>query len=326
MASVTLDESAKLAQDELISGVIETIVTVNPWFELLPFEGIDGNSLAYNREALLGGVITAGVGANLATAQGGEAKRAATFTRVNSNLTKILGDAEIDNLIQATRSGENDQKAIQIASKAKASARQFQDMLINGTGLGDEFTGLIGLCADSQIVRQTDDGTEDGSPTNGGKLSFSMLDALLDKVTDKDATPDFIMMNARDLRSYRALLRKLGGTRPDDIFTMPSGREVMAYNGIPIFRNDYIPTNLTTGNNNKTSVIFAGTLDDGSLSHGIGGLTAKNAAGISIVEVGQSETKDEEITRVRWYCGLANYSQLGLAMMTGVQAGYNVEA
>ena len=324
MASVTLDESAKLSSDELISGLIETIVTVNPWFEMLPFEGIDGNSLAYNREALLGGVIVAGVGADLSTAQGGEAKRAATFTRVNSNLTKILGDAEVDNLIQATRSQENDQKGIQIASKAKASARQYQDMLINGTGQGDEFMGLIGLCADSQIVMQTGDGTAEGDPSNGGKLSFDMLDELIDLVTDKDSTPDYIMMNARDLRSYRGLLRKLGGTRPDDIFTMPSGREVMAYNGVPIFRNDYIPTNLVTGTSNATSVIFAGTLDDGSLSHGIGGLTAKEAAGISVVEVGQSEFRDEEITRVRWYCGLANYSQLGLAMLTGVQSGYQV--
>lgn len=325
MASVTLDESAKLAQDELIAGLIETIVTVNPWFEMLPFEGIDGNSLAYNREALLGGVIVAGVGTNLSSAQGGEAKRPATFTRVNSNLTKILGDAEVDNLIQATRSGVNDQKGIQVASKAKASARQYQDMLINGTGQGDEFTGLLGLCADSQIVAQTADGTESGDATNGGKLSFSMLDALLDKVTDKDASPDYIMMCARDMRSYRALLRKLGGTRPDDVYTMPSGREVMAYNGIPIFRNDYIPTNLTVGSANNTSVIFAGTLDDGSLSHGIGGLTAREAAGISVVEVGQSETKDEEITRVRWYCGLSNYSQLGLAMLSGVLPGYTAE-
>ncbi len=61
--------------------------------------------------------------------------------------------------------------------------------------------------------------------------------------------------------------------------------------------------------------MFAGTWDDGSLTHGISGLTAKNAAGISIVEVGQSETKDEEITRVRWYTGLANFSQKGLAML-----------
>jgi hypothetical protein len=62
MASVTLAESAKLGQNELVAGVIESIVTVNRMFEILPFDGINGNALKYNREALLGPVATVGVG------------------------------------------------------------------------------------------------------------------------------------------------------------------------------------------------------------------------------------------------------------------------
>ena len=46
MASVTLAESAKLAQDELVAGVIENIITVNRMFDVLPFDSIEGNSLA----------------------------------------------------------------------------------------------------------------------------------------------------------------------------------------------------------------------------------------------------------------------------------------
>lgn len=303
MPSVTLAESAKLAQDELVSGVIETIVTVNPMFELLPFDGISGNSLAFNRENVLGDVQMATVGTTIT------AKAAATFTQVTASLTKIIGDAEVDNLIQATRSDDTDQAAVQIASKAKSMARKFQDQMINGTGTSNEFTGLRGLCAASQKV---------DAGTNGSPFSFEMLDELLDKVTDKDGQVDYIMMNARELRRYRSLLRGLGGTGPTDVYIMPSGAQQIAYNGIPIFRNDYIPTNLTKGSASNASVIFAGTLDDGSRSHGIAGLTARNAAGMSVVPVGQAENKDEEITRVRWYCSLANFSQLGLAMIEGV--------
>jgi hypothetical protein len=178
--------------------------------------------------------------------------------------------------------------------------------------MADEFTGLLGLCANSQKIVAGD---------NGAVLTFELLDELLDLVTDKDAQVDYLMMNARDLRKFRSLLRNLGGTSPVDVYTMPSGAEVMAYNGIPVFRNDYIPTNLTQGSANNASVIFAGTIDDGSMSHGIGGLTAREAAGMSVIEVGQSEFRDEEITRVRWYCGLANYSQLGLAALTGIIPG-----
>jgi hypothetical protein len=40
---------------------------------------------------------------------------------VTSPLTTIIGDAEVNGLIQATRSGDgNDQTAIQVASKAKS--------------------------------------------------------------------------------------------------------------------------------------------------------------------------------------------------------------
>ena len=61
-----------------------------------------------------------------------------------------------------------------------------------------------------------------------------------------------------------------------------------------------------------------GTLDDGSMMHGISGLTASGSAGIQIEEVGVAETKDETITRVKWYNGLALFSNLGIAHMYGI--------
>ncbi len=305
MASVPLEEAGKLAQDQLVQGVIEEIIDSNPMFEIFPFEGIDGNSLAFNRENTLGDVQVLGVGGTIT------AKNPATFTKVNANLTTILGDAEVNGLIQATRSGNVDQKAQQIASKAKSAARKYQDMMINGTGTGDEFMGLRGLVANSQKISAKTGGVD----TNGGVLTFELLDELLDLIKDKDSRPDFLMMSARERRRVMQLLRAMGGASPADVYTMPSGEQIIAYNNVPIFVNDYIPTNLTRGTASNASVVFAGTWDDGSLTHGISGLTAKNAAGISIVEVGQSETKDEEITRVRWYTGLANFSQKGLAML-----------
>jgi hypothetical protein len=85
-----------------------------------------------------------------------------------------------------------------------------------------------------------------------------------------------------------------------------------------MFRNDYIPTNQTTGGNNTTTTFFAGTLDEGGRQHGIAGLTASQAAGLSVVDVGESETKDERIWRVKWYSGLALFSELGLAAASGI--------
>jgi len=308
MSSVTLAESAKLAQDELVAGVIENIITVNRFFDVLPFDGIEGNSLAYNRENVLGDVINAGVGTTFSGA--GAGKNPATFTRVNSNLTTIMGDAEVNGLIQATRSGDgNDQTAVQIASKAKSAGRQYQNQLINGTGTNNEFAGLLQLVAAGQTLTPQ---------TNGQAISFEILDELMDRVVDKDGQVDYITMHARTLRSYKALLRALGGASINEVIELPSGAEVPAYSGVPIFRNDYIPTNQTQGSTSTATTIFAGTLDDGSRTHGIAGLTATTAAGIQVVDVGEAEDADEHIWRVKWYCGLALFSEKGLAAAPGI--------
>lgn len=304
MSSVTLAESAKLAQDQLVAGVIENIITVNRMYDVLPFDGIDGNSLAYNRENVLGDVMLAGVDATITS------KNPATFTKVNSNLTTIIGDAEVNGLIQATRSSDgNDQTAVQIASKAKSAGRQYQQSFVAGDGTGDSFVGLINLVAAGQKV---------ATGANGAALSFEILDELMDLVVDKDGAVDYITMHARTLRSYKTLLRALGGASINEVVELPSGAEVPAYSGTPIFRNDYLPTNQVKGTGTNQTTIFAGTFDDGSRTHGIAGLTAANAAGIQVVDVGESETKDNHIWRVKWYCGLALFSEKGLSAADGI--------
>jgi hypothetical protein len=144
------------------------------------------------------------------------------------------------------------------------------------------------------------------------------MDECMDKVTDKDGEIDYIMMNARTIRSYMALLRALGGAGIGETVTLPSGKTLPAYRGVPIYRNDYIPIDQTQGNVSTATSVIMGTLDDGSMMHGISGLTASGSAGIQVEEAGISETKDETITRVKWYNGLALFSDKGLALMTGI--------
>jgi len=303
MASVTLAESAKLSQDMLLAGVIENIVTVNPIYEVMPFMEIEGNALGYNRENALGDVQYLGVGGTVT------AKAAATFTYVTSSLTTLLGDAEVNGLIQATRSNITDQRAVQIASKAKSLARQYQDTMITGDGTSNTFTGLLTLVPAGQKITPS---------ANGDALSFTILDTLMDMVKDKDGQVDFFMMPARTIRSYYALLRAVGGASINEVMTLPSGRQIPMYRSVPIFRNDYIPLNQTQGATPTCTTIFAGNFDDGSGKYGISGLTATGSAGVRVENVGVSETKDETITRVKMYCGFANFSQLGIAAAPGI--------
>jgi HK97 family phage major capsid protein len=303
MASITLAESAKLSQDKLVRGIIESIVTVDKFYQVLPFQTIMGNALTYNRENALGDAQWAGVGSSIT------AKSAATYTQVTSSLTTLVGDATVNGLIAATRSNINDQKAAAIVSKAKSIARMYQDGLINGTGSSNSITGLLALVDNSQKV---------ATGTDGSALSFEYLDALLDKVVDKDGQVDYIMMHSRTLRSYMALLRGLGGASINEVVNLPDGTQVPAYRGVPIFRNDWIPINQTKGSGTALTTILAGTVDDGSQKYGIAGLTAEGEAGIRVADLGELEDADESLTRIKFYCGLANFSTLGLASVVGI--------
>lgn len=303
MASVTLAESAKLTQNMLLAGVIQSIVTTNPIFEVMPFMEIDGNALAFNRENAMGDSQFMGVGDAIT------AKNPMTFTQVTASLTTLLGDAEVNGLIEATRSNVQDQRAVQIASKAKSVSRQYQSAMVNGDGTANTFPGLLSLVASNQKVN---------TGTNGTTLSFDILDQLMDLIKDKDGQVDYFMMPARTRRAYFQLLRSLGGADISETMTLASGRTVPTYRGVPIFVNDYIPINQTVGTSTNCSTIFAGTFDDGSGEYGISGLTAKGSAGIRVQNVGPKEAADEDITRVKFYCGFANFSQLGLAAAPGI--------
>lgn len=313
MASVTLVESAKLSQDMLISGVIESIVTVDRFFEVLPFLEIEGNALAYNREAAMGNVENLAVGGTIV------AKAAATFTKVTTSLTTIIGDAEVNNLIQNTRSNFTDQKAAQVMSKAKNIGLTYRDQYVNGTGASDTVQGMTSLVAAAAASQTLAAAARDGGAgTNGDQLTFLVMDELIDIVKDKNGIVDYFQMNSRELRQFFVLLRAQGGATIQETVTLPSGATVPAYRSVPIFRNDNIAIDVTIGSNTTSGQIFAGTLDDGSNQVGISGLTAVGESGIRVTEIGEHQSKDESITRVKFYCGFALFSELGIATATGI--------
>ena len=305
MATVTLAESAKLSQNLLVAGIIETIITVNRIFEVMPYDGIDGNALGYNREGAIPAnyVEAVEVGDTIA------AKAPAVFSLVSTPLTTILGDAEVNGLIQATRSNINDQTAVQVGGKAKGVAREWQRQFIVGdVGTNpEEFDGVEQLCAAGQTL------TTAGA--NGDALAFTAMDALLDLVIDRDGEVDWIMCTARTIRQYKALLRALGGASINEVIELPSGKKIPQYSGVGIFTNNWIPEDDVKGAGADLTAMYAGNFDDGSRSTGLAGLTAEKAAGIMVENVGVSETKDEVITRVKWYCAMALFSELGLAKL-----------
>ena len=308
MSSITLAESAYLSQDMLLKGVIESTITVDRFYEVLGFMPIQGNALAYNREATLGDIQGLAVGGTIT------AKNAATVTQASTSLVTLIGDAEVNNLIASTRSNINDQTGYQISSKVKTLSRTFQNYLINGVSSTTQFDGLLSLVDAGKTIA--------ADATDGDVLSFAVLDELLDNVTDKDGQVDYLIMHSRTLRAYMSLLRALGGASINEVVTLPSGVQVPAYRGVPIFRNDWVPVNQTQGASSAATSIIAGTLDDGSNTVGISGLSgagaAGNDAGMMIEDVGIHQSRDEHIYRIKWYTALALFNLNGLAVATGI--------
>lgn len=298
MPSVTLTEAAKLVQNPLISGVIESIVTVNKMYSVLPFDQIQGNAIEYSVENSVGGVAYTPIGGSQAIPAG--AKTAATFARRTVGLKPMIGDAYVDHFIQSTMGSQNDQKAVQVASKAKGIGRQFQDTMINGDVAVDalSFDGLAKLVPAGQTI---------ATAAGGTSLTFEMLDELIAMIKAKDGQVDFFMMPDALERKYLSLLRSLGGAYIGETVTLPGGQSVMAYRGVPIFRNDWIP--VAAGK----SSIYTGCFDDGSRKLGISGLTSQINSGIFVTELGEAEDSNDTITRVRFYCGMASFNDLGVA-------------
>src|SRR6185436_15964861 len=164
--ALTLSESAKLSQDMLQRGVIETIIEESPVFDRLPFITVEGNSFKYNQESTL-------PNANFFAVNATWTEGTATFTQQTASLAILGGDADVDNFIERSRSNLNDQRAIQTLLRAKSVARKFEDSFITGdvTVDSNSFRGLRTLAAAGQTLT---------AGANGAALSLTLVDQLID--------------------------------------------------------------------------------------------------------------------------------------------------
>lgn len=308
MATQTLAEAKKLINDQIVAGVAQDIIDINPLFDLLPFTSYSGQAILVNRENALGNAQVLGVGGTIT------AKTAATFTQVPFTSTKLIGDAEMDGLVQAqSESAGVDQTAVEISSKAKSIGRLFQQGMASGDGVSPNMNSLHSLVDASQFT----------TASAGQALSFALLDELCDLVLAKDGQVDWIMMPKRTIRAYKVLLRALGGTPADWVVTLPSGRRTLSYEGIPIFRNDFLSVTETANGAALTggalTSVWAGVFDDGSQKVGVSAIhPASVPAGIMVEEIGAAETKDERIWRVKQYANFANFNRRGLARLPSI--------
>ena len=310
MATQTLAEAQKLINNEIVSGVAEDILTTSPIWQAMPWTGYEGQAILVNRENALGDAQHLAVGGTIT------AKAAATFTQVPFTAVTTIGDAELNGLVSAQSSSAGvDQMAVEISSKAKSVGRLLQTGMATGTGTSPQLHSFHELV----------DSTQYTTASAGQAISFALLDELLDLVKAKDGEVDFIMAPGRTIRSYKALVRALGGINEVMTFTMPNGttRTVSIYENVPMFQNDYLSVTetangaaLTTG---ALTSVYAGCWDDGTSKVGVAMIHPMAVeAGIAVETVGAAETKDEQIMRVKSYSNFAQFNRRGTARLPSI--------
>jgi len=310
MATQTLAEAQKLIQNDLISGIIEDIITTNPIWQVMPFTGYTGQAVIVNRENVLGDSQHLAVGGTIT------AKGASTNTQLTFTATTTIGDAELNGLVKAqSASAGVDQLAVEIASKAKSVGRKLQLGMAIGDGTGANLDSLHTLTDASQYT----------TASAGQALSFELLDELLDLVKAKDGEVDFIMMPGRTIRAYRTLVRALGGVNETMAFDMGNGRtrNVDVYNNIPMFQNDYLSVEETANGAAITggalTSVYAGCFDDGSSKTGIAMIHPEGVPmGFDVSMVGEAELKDETIARVKSYSNFVSFNRRALARLPSI--------
>jgi len=299
LGALTLAESAKLSDDMLVQGVMETIINESHELDFLPFIEVVGNSLQYNRLNVAPTVAWRAVGDTWT-------EDTPTFTEITTNLKILGGDADVDNFIQTTRSNRQDQAAAVIAQKAAALAREWSQTFIDGDVAVDanQFDGIRKIVAGLPASQTISMGV------NGATLTLARLDELIDGVR---AGSRVLFMSRRTRRTLQGLVRTSSvvlESRPGMFL-----EQIQLYNGIPIFVNDYILDTETQGTSTDCSSVYCAVF--GEESQGLVGLTGPG--GLLVEAVGPLETKDATRWRVKWYVSLALYSTLTLARLLGVR-------
>ncbi|MDZ7699491.1 MAG: phage major capsid protein [Deltaproteobacteria bacterium] len=218
--ALTLLEKAKLSQNPLRIGVVQTFARESAILQDMPFMNTASDSYSYNREQTLGRADFRSINAEYTEETG-------TLDKVTENLTVLGGYSDVDRVLIAT-SGDsvNDIRSVYDGMKAKAVALKFTKTAIKGDceSSPKEFDGLQVRCTGDQLIAA-------GSSSGGDALSLAKLDEAIDAV---DGDVDAILMNATMGRrmSAAARLSSVAGNVNYDVDEF--GKRVVRYNGIKL--------------------------------------------------------------------------------------------
>ena len=324
--ALTLVEAAKLSNDDLQRGVVETFILESVVLDRLPLQSIEGNSYKYNEEATLPGVEFRAVNTAYAESTG-------TVNQKTEGLVILGGDADVDKFIVRTRGNLNDQRAVQTALKVKAARIKYQDTFVNGDVAVDanSFDGLKKRLTGTQVIDAG--GAANGIPVIGADAAaqHAFFDALDELLAAVEGEVEALYMHKAIRSKIMSAGRRLGGTEwITAVFSegeSPISKRIPTYNGIPMLDigkkadgTDIIPVTEVQGASNDASSIYAVAFSEDETNPGVGGLFngPSEDQPFEVTDLGEIDEKPAYRTRIEGYVGLAVYGK-GAARLRGVR-------
>jgi len=186
----------------------------------LPFEGISGNALTYNREGKLPGIGFRGVNESYTPSNG-------VLNPLTESLVIAGGEIDVDKFIVQTQGASV--RSTHESMKLRALGLSWTRKFIKGSSVADprEFDGLQTRVTGDQKISA-------GSGSGGSPLSLFALDEAIDQTL----MPTGLIMNKTMRRRLTQATRdtSVGGFITYDVDAF--GRQVTKYNDLPILEVD----------------------------------------------------------------------------------------
>jgi hypothetical protein len=308
---MTLVEAAKLETRNLVrSGVIEQFARTSDVLRVLPFQNIQGNALAYNREEVLPGVAFRGVNEGYPESVG-------VINPATETLYIAGGDLDVDRFILQTM-GQN-VRSTHENMKIKALAQAWTTKFIKGdtTLQPREFDGLQVRLTGYNLLSAGADGPTATNASGGDALSLDVIDQAIDKVP---GATHILMSRAlrRKFKNARNNINISGqiGLEKDDF-----GRPVQTYAGLPLlttYGDAISPDPLGFNETNPGGGAAVGT-SVYVLNFGVDGVSGIQNGGMDVRDLGELNTMPLFRTRVEWYSGFGIFNGSAAVRIQGIK-------
>jgi hypothetical protein len=283
--------AGRLSAESTERAVIEYMADKDELFALLPFSRSQTNIYGWYRT---GDVPTASV----VDPYGTIPEVDVVGTVMQNKISMIAADVVVYNFEATAVEQLVDRVLEKTLAASEAITRAFKRLFITGDLTNpNEFDGLDRFVDANMVV---------DAGSGGAPISFQLLDQLLEKFPP-GAEPTAIIVHPRTYLSIKDLLRALF-VKPDEIMLPNFGRPVMAYNGIPILKNEYIP--ITGGLTSVYAVRLGQTA--------VHGVYMGDNAGVVIEEVGKLENRDARKWRLKWYVSMASKNKWDVAKIINI--------